>query len=388
MRSVTNVNFAVTTHCSRACPNCCCAVPWHKHEHFDFDYFQQAADYLYGIEQITVTGGEPTSHPKFGLIAETFRSLFGCKRLLLETNGFALEAYAGCIPDFDEVRLTVYDGEDHAWLKAPNVTRQHVHHVDRRLRHPGTCHRGISETVSYWKGLLYPCCVAAGVDGGVGIPLTADWRERIQCVQPPCRNCWFAGEMMPDLRYAFPHACPTLPGGVLADKDFDPNCGYIAQDEANTLYRMACEYPGLWLEIGTHTGWSAAHIALAGNNVITLDPALGDDPRMMARARENLERAGVKDLVAIEPIKSDEWFGRHPVQSSFAGVFIDGNHDSPHPANDAKNAIRSLQRRGCIVFHDGAGQPIKDGVELCRAAGFSVEVHHTQQSLTVCRREQ
>jgi len=59
-----------------------------KAEHYPWEYFAALAPYIYGIDRVDITGGEPTSHPQFGEFVPKFRELFGCKRLTLETNGF------------------------------------------------------------------------------------------------------------------------------------------------------------------------------------------------------------------------------------------------------------------------------------------------------------
>jgi hypothetical protein len=51
------------------------------------------------------------------------------------------------------------------------------------------------------------------------------------------------------------------------DKNF-PECGFLTRDEAHILLHCALLYQGKnALEIGSHTGWSTIHLALAGTFV-------------------------------------------------------------------------------------------------------------------------
>lgn len=192
---------------------------------------------------------------------------------------------------------------------------------------------------------------------------------------------------MKDLTFAFPHAKPTALNGMLADQDFDPHCGYISPQEAEILYNMACKYRGRWLEIGCHTGWSAAHIALSGNVVIALDPAFAGATRgrdQMVRTWENLKRAEVEERVLLWPDASGNYFAELPLGEEFAGVFIDGDHSAPAPLNDAINALAHIAKPGVIIFHDGYSEDIRVGVRACQQAGMVVTAYPTQQCITVC----
>jgi hypothetical protein len=50
------------------------------------------------------------------------------------------------------------------------------------------------------------------------------------------------------------------------DKNF-PECGFLTRDEVHILFHCALLFRGKnALEIGSHTGWSTVHLALAGEN--------------------------------------------------------------------------------------------------------------------------
>src|SRR6185369_14844381 len=105
MREIKNVSLDITTVCNRACPECCCAINMGKREafHHDYAYFERAAKFLYGIERLHWTGGEPLTHPQFDEFAGKFRALFGCKTMTLQTNGFGAERHRAALLNFDEV---------------------------------------------------------------------------------------------------------------------------------------------------------------------------------------------------------------------------------------------------------------------------------------------
>lgn len=225
-QEITNINLTLTTFCSMKCPDCCCNITAMKNSDkrfFSFEYFENAAKYFYGIERIHLTGGEPTMHPDFVKFAQSFKELFGCKRLTIETNGFFIkhrehEIYV-LAHYFDEVYFShykkdMYPGcEDNLYLinklrmykemdnfvcngngaKLCDIIVGEIDHISREKRGTKMCHRGYSETLGYSNGKLYPCCVASGIpENDVGILLTENWREEILNIHAPCEICFFA----------------------------------------------------------------------------------------------------------------------------------------------------------------------------------------------------
>src|SRR5712675_1849095 len=64
---------------------------------------------------------------------------------------------------------------------------------------------------------------------------------------------------------------------IPSDKEFDPECGFLSDDEASILHNVALACPGDWADIGARTGWSALHIAAASCSVDAVDPLLSTD---------------------------------------------------------------------------------------------------------------
>ena len=191
----------------------------------------------------------------------------------------------------------------------------------------------------------------------------------------------------PDLEPAFAHAVSEPYGcghDVMHDRDFQPGCGFMGHDEAAILYHIASAVGGDWIEIGTHTGWSAAHVALGASSVAGIDPQLSK-PDFWARTNENLTAAGVRERVALWPMISAEYFTGY-ANGRADGVVIDGDHTAPAPLQDAQRALKVLKPRGAIVFHDCVGQSVFDGVHHLIDNGFKFRVYNTPQMLTVCWR--
>lgn len=192
----------------------------------------------------------------------------------------------------------------------------------------------------------------------------------------------------PDLRFAFPDARPLKEWNgdtMLCDREHATGCGFISFREARTLYRVAQAFPGPWCEFGSHVGWSAAHLAAAGNQVWAVDPEYAQIASpIRSRAMQNLFRAKLLSRVRLIGKTSREFLDAPPAVK-FAGVFIDGDHCHPAPLLDAQGSVELLAPRGVIVFHDTKGDPMR-GVEWLRGQGFHTSVLETLNGMAVCWR--
>lgn len=209
------VNLVITLHCNQRCPNCCCGIQnIGPKRHFAIDYFEHAARYLKHVDTIKITGGEPTLHPDFQILSGAFKTLFSCRQLILETNGCNLNIFPECLTHYDLITITRYGPDTYKGcvdnLEQINAIKDHfknepdilariivkkdgspIVHKARSSRGSGKpC--GRTKFLSYANGLLYPCCVAWGMAGGIGIPLDDKWIERIKGVKPPCKDCLFS----------------------------------------------------------------------------------------------------------------------------------------------------------------------------------------------------
>lgn len=173
---------------------------------------------------------------------------------------------------------------------------------------------------------------------------------------------------------------------ILHDVGFDVSCGYMSHDEAAILHNIAKLNPGRWLEIGSHTGWSGAHVAIADLFIDMLDPAY-QDLRFLQRTVQNLHAVGVAGFCRLIPLTSDRyWHSPDHGKRKYTGVIIDGNHDAPYPERDAISALPWLEENAVVFFHDFCGRPIRDGVRFLINQGFKFRVYNTPQMLGVCYR--
>lgn len=202
-RDITCVSMDLTTHCDRRCPNCCCGIGINrKLQHHPWEYFEAVAPYLYGIERVNLTGGEPTLHPHFAEFVPRLKALFGCKRLTLSTDGFRVDRYRDVInAHFDEVHFSDYGTLLSAGvlsglkvaLKVYPAGQDASNFVDRSRRGSGKpCQRGLSETVAFADGRFYPCCVSPGLAGTEGLLPCVDWRVKVQELDMGCKECFFS----------------------------------------------------------------------------------------------------------------------------------------------------------------------------------------------------
>lgn len=213
MRKITAIALEVTTVCNLKCPQCCCRVHERPAVHYSYSYFAELAGWIYGIDRVDITGGEPTCHPLFAEYVPRFKKLFGCRQLTLETNGFQCEKYADVLPCFDQIRLSAYEDNvrECAWVLEhfPCGGRTYVQngstcveigaepderkHVSLSRRGAGgRCMLGTFEFALYTEGKFWPCRLGPAVPGAVGIEPCGDWMQKIIEAESPCAECWFS----------------------------------------------------------------------------------------------------------------------------------------------------------------------------------------------------
>lgn len=204
------VNLEITTVCNLTCPECSAATNGsgrRKAVHHPWEYFEEAARWLRGTESVVITGGEPTSHPKFAEFAPRFRALFGCRELILWTNGFKVKQYADLIRQtFDVVHTSLYDERTAPWNKKPNgdmvqfikgefrnatMEEPHIQLIDE-TRSGAICGRGIHGPITYADGKLWGCCVAPGLPSGRGLEPSQNWRDELMRLPLACGECGFS----------------------------------------------------------------------------------------------------------------------------------------------------------------------------------------------------
>ena len=172
----------------------------------------------------------------------------------------------------------------------------------------------------------------------------------------------------------------------LCDQDFDPGCGYMSMAEVKILQRVAALWAGRWFEAGTHTGWSAAHIAKANNVgvVVSCDPGFAKNRPMYERALVNLVTCGVNRRVHLMSVASDDFVLAN--EELIDGCLIDGDHSGDAPLRDAQNALRFLTPLGVIVFHDifwPGVEGSRRALEWLGSQGLATRQWHTMHGIGV-----
>lgn len=208
-REFTKLNLELTTACNLTCPECSAQTNGsgaRKVVHHPLSYFENAGKWLHGIDSVVAIGGEPTAHPKFAEIVPKLRELFGCRELVLWTNGFKVEKYADLIKRaFDLVYASIYDAESgHEWNKKPNRAAVDLIHPDAIAAAPHVpwerrgsgqiCERGIHGPITYADGKIYGCCVAMAIPSGIGVEPGPNWRAEVLATPLPCGDCCFSPE--------------------------------------------------------------------------------------------------------------------------------------------------------------------------------------------------
>lgn len=197
-------NVMVTTACDRDCPDCCEGDVVLRAKGRIFSPESIAADVaaLGDIGTVTLTGGEPTLHPKFEEVARLARAARGSKFLRLISNGAKLEKHAAALKYFDRVDMSVFTDESNAGTPTDPtiVDRVRAAKPDTDFRSYVVIHSKSSgkmacgrekNSVSTMDGRVYGCCVANGIAGAESTELSPGWEGRLGDVPLPCDRCVF-----------------------------------------------------------------------------------------------------------------------------------------------------------------------------------------------------
>lgn len=207
------------------------------------------------------------------------------------------------------------------------------------------------------------------------------YRSNLRC---PDLTPYFPHLDVRPMRHSYGHSVPS----DWADKaEDDPqfalykNCGLLTHDEVAILWNIAERMPGFWLDIGSHTGWSTAHIASAtGRSVLGIDPMYGV-AEFLDRAQSN-----TKAFPVYYRNHTSRVFFRAFRDMRFSGVMIDGDHTEGEPLLDAQSALGRLNAEGVIVFHDFIGKPVRDAVAYLIDQGLSYRIYWTPHVMACCWR--
>lgn len=202
----------------------------------------------------------------------------------------------------------------------------------------------------------------------------------------------------PSLRRYFPSALPVNPWTVnwpylrpSTPHIYRSDCRYegpffignASYEEAVCLFEVARQFEGKrGLEIGSHFGWTSAHLQAAGLDMDYIDPAFSSSIRQEQIA-EVLRAVGGTG-------KWEFWSGTSPelVPIAFSSdprpysfVFIDGDHDGLAPVLDALKVAQHCADDAIITFHDMASPQVAQGLSSLRERGWSTCIFNTMQIL-------
>ena len=185
------------------------------------------------------------------------------------------------------------------------------------------------------------------------------------------------------LRREVPHIWRT-------DTREKPNkTGNVSTEEAALLYAIARLKNGhRGIEIGSHFGWSTAHLLQGGLNLDAIDPVFSRSERyqQVCTSLQHWLDAGVLRLwpgYSPQIIPAVHSTQREP----YHVAFIDGNHDNNAPLLDAQSIIPFLADDGFIVFHDLTFADVEAAVRYLKGQGWQIRVYNTMQVMAVAWRK-
>jgi len=185
----------------------------------------------------------------------------------------------------------------------------------------------------------------------------------------------------------WPYLRREIPHNWYVDRR-QPTVGFVSRDEAHILYNSALRFRGLRaLEIGCWLGWSAGHLAAAGVELDVVDPLLAE-PDVHASVLASLRHSALADRVRLMPGSSPgkvlELAGLERRRWSL--IFVDGNHERPHPLLDAKATALVAEDDALVLFHDLVSPEVAEGLDFLRANGWNTMLYQTMQIMGVAWR--
>ena len=197
----------------------------------------------------------------------------------------------------------------------------------------------------------------------------------------------------PNMEVGDPAKCPWphLRQGIAHNWYVDrrrPVVGFLDRDEAHILYNTALQFKGKRaLEIGCWLGWSACHLALAGVRLDVVDPLL-ERAEFYESVSQSLKDAGVWERVNLVPGPSPQKVQALVAeqQRRWSLMFIDGDHETPGPLQDAIACEPFAEADAAILFHDLASPDVTEGLDYLRQRGWNVLIYQTMQIMGIAWR--
>jgi MoaA/NifB/PqqE/SkfB family radical SAM enzyme len=200
---INNLSIYITTLCNLHCAGCCAGSQ--SKNNITASEVSELAEQIGEIDDLYITGGEPTLHKHFrDIMSEVFKIKY--KKIYLATNGYNLMKYIDMMDNFNEIRISHYTKDSYP-NTVPNTEKinefvENYKGTARVVVQPitllqnndkwGACARNTIGIASYFKGNIYGCCVSAGMDTAKGLPMDKNWRENAFKLELPCSDCVFA----------------------------------------------------------------------------------------------------------------------------------------------------------------------------------------------------
>ena len=158
-----------------------------------------------------------------------------------------------------------------------------------------------------------------------------------------------------------------------------PRMGFLSRDEAAIVHNTALMFKGKKaLEIGCWRGWSTAHLLSAGVHLDVVDLIL-DDPVAAEELAAIAKGLGASRRTTFNPGSSDVVVPQLAKEKKrlWSLMFIDGDHEAPAPANDARLCAQFAAKDALMIFHDLASPDVADALGAMRQLGWNTQVYQT-----------
>ncbi len=169
----------------------------------------------------------------------------------------------------------------------------------------------------------------------------------------------------------------------------NPLMGWLSNDEAAALHTLARVIPNARaLEVGSHRGWSTAHVATAVATLDVVDPAFAEK-EWLEDVAGALQRCGVLDRCSLFPGFSPSKVAelhQYNKQKQWDFAFIDGNHEGDASRLDAATVSQYMAKNAIVVFHDLSSPDVANGLAFMRSLGWRTMIFQTMQILGVAWR--
>ena len=97
-RIINKIQVPIVRICNRKCPDCCARyeLTWfNKNLNKDFEIsleeLKRAGEMFGELNEIEITGGEPTMHSQFEELSNNLHNYFNCNNIILVSNGWLFE---------------------------------------------------------------------------------------------------------------------------------------------------------------------------------------------------------------------------------------------------------------------------------------------------------